>query len=247
MKFQMMYADTFMHNYYACVTNFCDPNSFRDNGMWKQILPEDGVYGSFGCHPKSATDYTDEKEEFLKHIIHHSKVVSLGEIGLDYSRGFDEHRECQKEVFVRQLKIAVQNKMPLVIHCREAEEDCLSLMMEHVPQDHLIHRHCFTGHWYELEPWLAYFSKCYVGLTPLVTFRSAECVHDVARRLPLERLLLETDAPYFRPPYVDKDDMNYSTPGMAICVAHEVARLRGIPMDDVLLKARSNTLAMYGV
>jgi len=115
-----------------------------------------------------------------------------------------------------------------------------------VPTNHLIHRHCFTGPWAEAQEWLNLFPNLYIGLTPLVTFPNAKEVHDTARNIPLDRLLLETDAPYFVP---RKLQARCSHPGMAIHVAAQIAAMRflDISLADVLRATRKNTRKMYGI
>ncbi|GFR07644.1 putative deoxyribonuclease TATDN2, partial [Trichonephila clavata] len=108
-------------------------------------------------------------------------------------------REIQKAVFRRQLIIGYSRQLPLVIHCREAHEDCIKIILETIPYDYTFHLHCFAENWYWADRWLKTFPNVYIGITNLVTFASRYELRDVAERIPLDRLLLETDAPYCIP------------------------------------------------
>ncbi|GIY11595.1 putative deoxyribonuclease TATDN2 [Caerostris extrusa] len=128
-----------------------------------------------------------------------AKVRALGEIGLDYSGRNNCHEDVQQAVLRRQLRIARDRKMRLVIHCRDAHEDCLSILQEFLPKYTTFHLHCFTDSWTWAQKWMDAFPNVFIGITNLVTFPSAKDTHEVAKRIPLNRLLLETDAPYFVP------------------------------------------------
>uniref|UniRef100_T1J858 Uncharacterized protein n=1 Tax=Strigamia maritima TaxID=126957 RepID=T1J858_STRMM len=244
LAFQELHKDSYPSCYEGCVAIFCDPTTFKEN-TWKEIVSEDNVWAAFGCHPHNADLYNDEIESDMKTALKHKKVVALGEIGLDYSSRNFSNRQKQKEIFRRQLKLALEHKLPVVIHSRDATDDSLEIMKEILPSDHKIHRHCFTNNWAEAKTWLKEFSNLYLGLTNLVTFANAVELHEVAKKMPLERLLLETDAPYFVP-RLDKGKRR-SHPGMAIYVAAEVASLRSESLETILKLTRANTLEMYRI
>ncbi|GBN43834.1 Putative deoxyribonuclease TATDN2, partial [Araneus ventricosus] len=105
----------------------------------------------------------------------------------------------QHEVFRRQLQIAYDRRLPIVIHCREAEDDTIRILHEILPKNYTFHLHCFTGNWKSAQRWMKEFPSVFIGITNLVTFPSATATHEVAKKLPCDRLLLETDAPYFVP------------------------------------------------
>ncbi|CAH1784245.1 unnamed protein product [Owenia fusiformis] len=240
--------DMFPPCYEGCITVFCNPASFTPKGgLWKDILAAPNVWGTFGCHPKRATEYDKIAEDGLKMCMLEEKVVALGEIGLDYSGSFEQHKDVQKDVFIRQLEIALEMKMPLVLHCREAAEDMFQIMIEKVPRNHKIHLHCFTRDWPEAYKWINAFPNLFIGLTPLLTYKHVGALQEVARQIPLNKLLLETDAPYFLPHGVAKTDYEKSHPGFAIYTAKSVAYHKGIPIEDVLIACRENTRNMYGV
>ncbi|XP_047491684.1 uncharacterized protein LOC125040930 isoform X2 [Penaeus chinensis] len=241
--------DAYPVNYEGCVAVFCQPWTFGKTSWWESFLREANVWAAFGCHPHYANFFGEEEEEQLRLTLFNPKVVAVGEIGLDYSGRNNQQPEQQKLVFRRQLKIALEFNKPLVIHCRDAERDCLAILKELVPRNYLIHRHCFTEGWEEAQEWLHAFSNLYLGVTGLVTFPNSERawrIQDVLRQIPLSRLLLETDAPYFRP-YCYQGSGRWSHPGMAIHVAAQVASVRGESIQKVLAHARSNTKMVYGI
>ncbi|XP_043190244.1 trithorax group protein osa-like isoform X2 [Amphibalanus amphitrite] len=184
----------------------------------------------------------------LEHILRSNKnVVALGEIGLDYSTNNSTSHDMQKTVFRRQLAIGVALGLPLVLHVRDAEQDALDIALEMVPRDHLIHRHCITGNWVMVRRWMDAFPNCYVGLTPLITNPHAQQARFLVGEVPLNRLLLETDAPYFVPSCYRRDasEMRFSHPGLALHVAAQVSQMRRIPLEEVVRVTAANTRAMY--
>ncbi|GIZ04665.1 putative deoxyribonuclease TATDN2 [Caerostris extrusa] len=198
-EYQKEHHSTFPKSYKGCLAIFCNPFTFSKRQLWEKYLKEDDVWASFGCHPHNAKDYNDSVERALYEALEHSKVRALGEIGLDYSNRNKCMKDLQFEAFRRQLKIALKKKLPVVIHCREAHDDGMKIINEILPKDYTIHLHCFTDTWENAKNWLDEFPNLFIGITNVVTFPSAESVHEVAQKIPLDRLLLETDAPYFVP------------------------------------------------
>ncbi|XP_055935225.1 uncharacterized protein LOC129965403 [Argiope bruennichi] len=252
-KFQGTYADymaqhkdSYPQSYKGCIAVFCKPLTFAKKQMWQKHLEQDNVWGAFGCHPKSAKFYDGKTEEDLLNALNHPKVKALGEIGLDYSKGNQCSKLEQHHAFRRQLRIAQERKLRLVIHCQDADADTIKIMHEILPRDTIFHLHCFTGSWKRAQKWIQEFPNVFIGITNLVTFPSATPTHEVVRQLPLERLLLETDAPYFVPSVVPKGT-NSSHPGMAIHVAAHIAALRKISGDTVLHWTSTNTRIVYNI
>ncbi|XP_054751102.2 uncharacterized protein LOC129256909 [Lytechinus pictus] len=242
-------VNNFPTNFAGCVAIFCYPVNFSNSySLADNLLKESNIWGSFGCHPHQVKHYDGIMEQKIKDWMNHPKTVALGEIGLDYSdrpAEITSDHELQKVIFQRQLQIALETKKPLVIHCRDAEEDTLSIMSKMVPRNHKIHRHCFTGPPQDAIKFLRAFPNSFIGLTALVTFPTATNTHQTARAIPLNRLLLETDTPYFLPRKVRCQ--KWSHPGMALLVAERISQLRGTTLDDVLSNVRANTMTMYGI
>jgi len=227
------------------------------------------VHYAIGCHPKQAALLTTPLLKRLVEIVRRPGVVAVGECGLDYSARSFADREVQATAFQAQIQLALRYNLPLVLHVRDqgrtwdgglAEEDCYRILEEcKVPRDFPMHRHCFNGNWKSAQRWLSMYPASKIGLTALVTFPKALHIHEVARRVPLSRLLLETDAPYFAPcaspaslpklvmmeSPVNKVD--FAQPGHVLQVAAAVAYLKGVPLKQVLLANLRNISEIYGV
>ncbi|XP_035675680.1 uncharacterized protein LOC118415293 isoform X1 [Branchiostoma floridae] len=237
----------FPASFEGCVAVFCDPKSWVPDGFWRRLLQEnDNVWGAFGCHPHSAKLYNMVNEQNLLNCLKHEKAIAFGEIGLDNSKDFSPP-SIQKEVFIRQLHLAMQVKKPLVLHCRQADDEMFEIMQDLVPRDYIIHRHCFTESFAVAQRWMEEYPNMYLGITALVTFPTTRALQDAVRRIPLDRLLLETDAPYFVPRQIPQGKVACSHPAMAVCVAEKIAELKAIPLSEVLMQVRENTRTVYGI
>ena len=236
-------------NFEGCISTFCDPAAFSPSlGMWVELLSEDGVWGTFGIHPHNAKYYNTQVEDRLLECLKHPKCVAFGEVGLDYAKHSPSDEQTQKRVLVQQLRLAIAFGKPLLLHCRNAEEDLLEALSVHVPSDWKIHLHCFTGGLEMSQKFLSGFANLYIGISGNVTFAKAHNVKQVAREIPLERLLLETDSPYNTPENLPRHlRCRNNHPALVLYVAKEIAKLRQINVDDVLRASRSNTRALYGV
>ncbi|KAM6947932.1 putative deoxyribonuclease TATDN2 [Lycodopsis pacificus] len=246
-SFRDHYRSSFPPEFRGCIANFCNPAVMVREALWEGLLAEDMVWGAFGCHPHFATYYSSVQERDILMAMRHPKAVAFGEIGLDYSHKNSTHSSKQKEVFERQLRLAVAMQKPLVIHCRDADDDLLKIMKRCVPRDYKIHRHCFTNSYPVIEPFLTEFPNLYVGFTALITYFKATEARDAVRQIPLNRIVLETDAPYFLPRQVRKDVCQFSHPGMAIHTLQELSLLKGEDMATVLSTVRDNTTQLYSV
>jgi len=211
------------------------------------------VWGAFGCHPHFVKKYTDSVEKQIEfHINSYDKVIAWGEMGLDYADrwGATDH-DLQIKIFGRQLQKAVRYNLPLVIHCRDAEQDLLKVMKQYVPHDTKIHRHCVTVGPEEVSPLLDYFPNCMVGFTNVINDYSprAKAACRSVEQIPLDRIIMETDAPYFMPGFLRNEftSHNWSHPGMASAVACRIANLKGESLDEVLLQTSENVVQLYGV
>ncbi|KAM7044492.1 LOW QUALITY PROTEIN: putative deoxyribonuclease TATDN2 [Molossus nigricans] len=245
-KFRKIYSRSFPKEFQGCISNFCDPRTMRD-GLWEKLLNEDLVWGAFGCHPHFACYYNECQERNILQGLRHPKAVAFGEIGLDYSYKCKTPIPQQHKIFERQLQLAVSLKKPLVIHCREADKDLLAIMKKFVPSDYKIHRHCFTSSYPVIEPLLEYFPNMSVGFTAVLTYTSAWQARDALKSIPLERIVVETDAPYFLPRGVPKSLCQYSHPGLALNTIQEIAIIKDQLLDHTLATLRENTSRLYSL
>ncbi|XP_074055144.1 putative deoxyribonuclease TATDN2 [Macrotis lagotis] len=245
-KFRKIYSSSFPKEFQGCIADFCDPRTLPDY-LWEDLLKEDLVWGAFGCHPHFSRYYNERQERNLLQALRHPKAVAFGEMGLDYSYKCTSPVSDQQKVFEKQLQLAVAMKKPLVIHCREADEDLLSIMKKFVPTDYKIHRHCFTGSYSIIEPLLKHFPNLSVGFTALVTYSSAWEAREALKQIPLERIIVETDAPYFLPRQVPKSLCQYAHPGLALHTIREIAKVKGEPLSQTLATLRQNTSRLYSL
>jgi len=245
----------------GCVANFCDPRDWSQGRHGQDVSPilrscreQNRVFITIGCHPHFADRLLGgskllQLERLAKRM--KGRVVAIGECGLDNSRKNDVSMEIQKRAFSAQVMLALKLKLPLVLHIRDAEEEGIKLLRDlNIPKNWRIHRHCFTGSWSEASAWLKLFPGSKLGLTGIVTFPHAAREHEVARRVPLDRLLLETDAPYFLPTGVARKTSyaySFSQPGHVVHVAAQVAALRKISLLEVLRANMRNIKEVYGI
>jgi len=196
------------------------------------------IYASVGVHP----DYPDVPvvtEEELVSLADHPKIVAIGETGLDYFRIKDDS-EWQRDRFRTHIRAAHRSRKPLIIHTREAAADTLRIMREERAGEVGGVMHCFTESWEVAQG--AMDLGFYISFSGIVTFKNAVGLKDVARRVPLERMLIETDAPYLAPvPFRGKTN----EPGLVKYVAEEIARLRDIPLDEVATATSSNFFRLF--
>lgn len=149
-----------------------------------------------GVHPHNAKDYTGQMEDMLVRMLHDARVSALGEIGLDYHYDLSP-RDVQLNVFARQVRIAKEAGLPVILHVREAYDDAYGLMeAEGWPEGGVI-LHCYTSDAQEVSRWLA--AGCYVAFGGAATFKSSDSIREAAVQVPAGRLLFETDSPYMAP------------------------------------------------
>jgi TatD DNase family protein len=219
----------------GCVANFCDPRDWAHGQQGQdtaQVLrscrDQPRVFLAVGCHPHFADRLDDVRLLQLERLAGRltGRLVAIGECGLDRSKKNYIPMETQTKSFTMQVQLALKLRLPLVLHIREAEEEGRAVLREQeVPADWPMHRHCFNDTWAVAEAWLRLYPGSKIGLTGLVTYGHAKAVHEVARRIPLDRLLLETDAPYFLPAGVGKTSYRhrFAQPGHVVHVAAQVA------------------------
>ncbi|MGH0177643.1 UNVERIFIED_CONTAM: hypothetical protein FKN15_075568 [Acipenser sinensis] len=138
--FRNLYHSTFPVEFEGCIADFCNPRHIIRERLWEDLLREEKVWGAFGCHPHFARYYTEAHERAILDAMRHPKAIAFGEMGLDYSHKCSTEVLKQKQVFERQLRLAVSMRKPLVIHCRNADEDLFEIMKKLVPRDYKIHR-----------------------------------------------------------------------------------------------------------
>ena len=200
----------------------------------------DNVYGMLGIHPSEVKSWDDSFIEKIKNYAKNSKIAAIGEIGLDYywDKSFND---LQKEVFIKQIKLANELNLPIDIHDREAHKDTYDIIQEHNNGSKVI-MHCFSGS-------VEFARECvkagfYLGIGGVVTFKNAVKMKEVAKDVPLEKILLETDAPYLTPvPFRGKENQ----PAYVKYIAEEIASLRGISVEEVAQITTENARTAFNI
>lgn len=227
----------------------------------------DGLWASVGLHPNHLTAMEfDEDEmpvktrtesfdkEYYRALASDPKVVAIGECGLDYYRlpanvPIEDVKKTQEETFRQHVELAVELKKPLIVHCRDAHDDVLRILDEYVrtPTHQCVGViHSFTGTWHDAERHLE--QGFHIGINGIVTFPprkgASDPLPDVVRRIPLDRLLLETDAPYLTPiPFRGKRN----EPAHVRFVAEKIAELHNVSVEEVARQTTQNARTLFNL
>jgi len=200
----------------------------------------DGVFAAVGIHPSDAKSATKDSFIQLKKMLEHPKVVALGEIGFDYYHD-TTFNDIQKVVFEKQLEIAHEFEMPIVVHMRDSVQDVYD-MLERKARGLKGVVHCYSGCSIMLKKFLDL--GFYVGLDGPVTFKNAHSVHEIAKLIPLNRLVIETDGPYLTPtPFRGKRN----EPSYVKYIAEHIAKIKEIPVEEVARITTENGKKLYRI
>ena len=227
-----------------------------DNGVEKLIVPAasvadiddvfnfvqkyDNTYGLLGIHPSEVKDWSDDLLEKITKYSENKKIVGIGEIGLDYywDKSFNE---LQKEVFIKQVELANILNLPISVHDREAHKDTFDILTQHNKNSTII-MHCFSGS-------VEFMKECikqgwYIALGGVVTFKNAVKAKEVAKEVPLDKLLLETDAPYLTPvPFRGTTNQ----PAYVKYVAEEIAKIKELSFEEIDKVTTQNAKIVFGL
>lgn len=197
------------------------------------------VWAAVGFHPEAAGRFSSAALDGLRRLAAHPRAVAIGEIGLDYHYDDGPPRDCQLDCFEAQLALAKELGLPVVVHDRDAHEDVLRLLRRYQPKGVV---HCFSGS-AEMAKELVRLGM-FIGLGGAVTFKNARRPVRVAEELPLDRLLLETDAPYMTPVPLRgrRNQSDYISH-----TAARIAEIRGIPVEEVYARTRENACQLFGI
>ena len=251
----MTLIDTHTHiNYLEKITQEESVKNAAENGVEILLVPAaspedvdtvpelvkkfDNVYGMLGVHPEDAEKWTDDILDKIREYSRSEKIVAIGEIGLDYYWD-KEHKDIQKDIFIKQVKLANELNLPISVHDRDAHKDTFDILKEYNKTSKVV-LHCFSGS-------VEFAREClkegwYIAIGGVVTFKSAYKMQEVAKSVPLDRLLLETDAPYLTPvPFRGKENQ----PAYVKYVAEEIAKLRGITSEEVAHATSENAKKIF--
>jgi len=196
------------------------------------------IYGAIGVHPDEVGELDEEKMKRMEQLLAREKMVAVGEIGLDYYWD-KENRDLQKMWFIRQLELARQLDLPVIIHSREAAADTMEIMKQHAKGlDGVIH--CFS---YSPEQAKEYVKMgFYLGIGGVLTFNNAKKLKEVVAYMPLDRIVLETDCPYLSPvPNRGKRNSSLNLP----YVVEEISRIKNVSVEQIIEITNRNAKQMY--
>ena len=199
------------------------------------------VYAAVGVHPDEVGELEEEKFAKLREWTKHEKVKAVGEIGLDYYWDKEGH-DLQKHWFMRQMELAHEEKLPMIVHSREAAKDTLDMVVAAKPLELSGIIHCYS---YSVEQAREYLNMgYYIGIGGVLTFKNAKKLKEVAEYAPLSQIVIETDCPYLAPtPFRGKRNDS----SKLIYVAEELAAIKQIPVEEVLRVTNENGKKLYHI
>jgi TatD DNase family protein len=199
------------------------------------------VYATIGIHPHDAKDANEKKYNDLTALAKESKVVAWGEIGLDYYRDYCP-KEIQQREFIKQLHIAKDLNLPVVVHSRDAESDILKIIKKEYSSDRGGVIHCFSGDRKLAREFLN--QGFYISIAGPVTYKNARQLQEVARQIPTERLLVETDCPFLAPEPVRG---KRNEPSFVKYTAEKIAQLKRLSLEDIGRIVTLNSYSLFGI
>ncbi|MBI2265472.1 MAG: TatD family hydrolase [Armatimonadetes bacterium] len=221
------------------VTIGTSPESWEKTAALSET--RDLVSIALGLHPHDASLWSSPIAETLRNLLTQKKAVALGEIGLDYHYRFSPI-PTQKHAFRAQIRLARSLGLPLIIHCREADQDTLEILVQEKAQELGGVIHCFTGSEDFAEQCLQ--MGFFLGFTGIITFRTAEPLRAIVRKTPVSRILIETDSPYLAPvPRRGKRN----EPSQVIEVARKIAEIKSASLEQVARETTANARALFKV
>lgn len=230
--------DSFKNNNIEKIVNISHSFDTIISGI-KLADAHENIFSAIGIHPDNCNDYNEKTRQLILNNITNDKVVAIGEIGLDYYHD-TSNKDIQFDCFIDQLKIAAEYNMPVVIHSRDAAQDTMNILKKYFKSENKGVIHCYS---YSTPQALEYIDMgFYIGIGGVVTFKNATKLKEVVKNIPLDSIVLETDAPYLAPtPHRGKRNSSLYIP----LIAEEIADIKGIEYEEVINQAYLNTLNLY--
>lgn len=207
-----------------------------------QLFPQ--MWNTLGCHPHQAKTWNNDSKQRFSSLIYASKPVAIGETGLDFNRNYSTPEE-QRYAFHQQIDLALEHNLPLYLHERDAHKEMIAILKQHPDLAKKSVLHCFTGSRAELDNYIAL--GLFIGVTGWVCDeRRGEDLQASVPHIPLDKLLLETDAPFLLPRNI-RPRPKKNHPKYLPWVAEEVAKLQGISLDVLIQATIKNTETAFGI
>ena len=197
------------------------------------------IYGTFGIHPHETKNYLIEKDEIVKKVRMDSKIIGVGETGLDFYYN-NSDKDTQLKSFQNHIEAAINLKIPLIIHSRNAENETYDILKKNYQKNLKILMHCFTGSTdfaLNLVPLNAYFSA-----SGIITFKKSVELQETFKKIPEDKLLIETDSPFLSP---EPNRGKKNEPSFIKFTAQKLANLRGIELDKLILLTTNNFNTLF--
>ncbi len=196
------------------------------------------IYGVVGVHPTDIKKYNDAVERKLEELAGNEKVVAIGEIGLDY-HWMEDPKEIQEEIFRRQMELSRRVGLPVVIHTRDAMEDTVKILEDYKDIGGIMH--CYPGSYETAEKLI---DRYYFGIGGVVTFKNNKVTKETVKKLPIEKIVIETDCPYLTPePFRGKRN----EPVYVRYIAEEIARIKEMSLEKVIEITTENAKKVYNI
>jgi TatD DNase family protein len=228
MESLLAHAKTLSVEEFLCIC--IDLEHFDDVFSLAKKYPQ--IYASVGVHPCELEGKDPSVEELLT-LAKHDKIIAIGETGLDYFHVEKVMADWQRDRFRRHIKASNQSGKPMIIHTRNAKKDTIAIMQAEKAEQGVMH--CFSEDWETAKA--ALDLGFYISFSGIITFKSAEDLREVAKKVPSDRLLVETDSPYLTPvPYRGKPN----SPAYSYYVAEKLAEIRGVSINDIASTTTSN-------
>ncbi len=208
--------------------------------VYENLRTASHVYHAVGVSPSEVTNPGKDWIDKIKEGAGFDRVVALGEIGLDYYRKFG-NKDSQIELFIHQLEMAEQLELPVIIHNREAGADVLDILRDKLPTKGGV-LHCYSEDWSYAQEALEL--NLYISFAGNVTYRNARNLHETAKHMPIDRILIETESPFMVPA---KYRGKRNRPSYLEATAHAIAELRDEPVEEVAENIYNNSLRFFGV
>ena len=216
------------------IVNGCDINSNRE--VLELVNKYDIVYGAIGFHPTELDDFKEEYFKFLEDNLDNSKIVAVGEIGLDYHYD-NTDKEKQVYIFKKQLDIASKYNKPIIVHSRDSIQDTYNILKEYRLTGSI---HCFSGSVEMAREFVKIGYK--LGIGGIITYKNAKTIKEVVKDIDLSYILLETDSPYLTPSLYRGED---NSPKYIPIIANEIASIKGISNKEVAVTTTANAEVVF--